>query len=101
MVWSGEDIDMMQPFTKLGLLIVASISLMACGAPRPAADTSANQPPGQAQTGPKKIVAAVQGNPVGAYGRLDPNSSERGKAEVATMLSGALTVMEPSGELQP
>jgi peptide/nickel transport system substrate-binding protein len=77
------------------------MTLMACASPRPAGESAPGQPGAQTPSGPKKIVAAIQGNPVGAYGRLDPNSSERGKAEVATMLDGALTVMDPNGELHP
>jgi len=77
------------------------IVILACASPRPAGDAASGQPAGEVRTGPKKIVAAIQGNPVGAYGRLDPNSSERGKAEIATTLSGALTVMSPGGELRP
>ena len=87
--------------TKTFLLLVASLSVMACASPRPATDDSGGQPGSQARTGPKKIVAAIQGNPVGAYGRLDPNSSERGKAEIATLLNGSLTVHDPNGVLHP
>jgi peptide/nickel transport system substrate-binding protein len=87
--------------TKLGLLLVGVMTLMACASPRSAGESAPGQPGAQTPSGPKKIVAAIQGNPVGAYGRLDPNSSERGKSEVATMLDGALTVMDPNGELHP
>jgi peptide/nickel transport system substrate-binding protein len=86
---------------KLGLLVVVTVSLMACAPPRPAGESAPGQPALQAPTGPKKIVAAIQGNPIGAYGRLDPNSSERGKAEVAVMLDSSLTLLDPNGELHP
>src|SRR5438876_582825 len=86
---------------NLAAVIAVTLGLMACASPRPAGESAPGQPAAQAPSGPKKIVAAIQGNPVGAYGRLDPNSSERGKAEVATMLDGSLTVMDPNGELHP
>lgn len=82
-------------------LVVVSLSVLACAGPRPASETSAGQPAVQSPTGPKRIVGVTQGNPPGAYRRLDPTSSERGVAEVATLLNSNLTIFDSNGDQHP
>ena len=86
---------------KAAFLIMTSLAILGCANPRPVGETSAGQGASQATTGPKRIVGITQGNPIGAYARLDPQISERGKAEVAGLLNSSLNVFDSNGDLHP
>ena len=82
-------------------LTIALVAL-GCAAPRPTADIdTAGGQTTQAPTGPKRIVAAMQGKPVSGYARLNVNGSERGNNELAEMVHSSLTVADPSGVIHP
>jgi len=87
--------------SRLGLLAILALTVAACAPAQPAGNAGGGQAAGQAPAGPKRIVAAIQGNPVGGYGKLDPNNSEKGKAEVATLLNSVLSIVDPNGVLHP
>lgn len=90
---------MTKPTSIATFLLVLTVA--GCASPRSAGETSAGQGASQAPTGPKRIVGITQGNPIGAYARLDPQSSERGKAEVAVLLNSSLNVFDSNGDLHP
>lgn len=82
------------------VLVVVSLVALGCAPPRPA-DSSGNQSSAPVVTGPKRIVAGMQGRPVSGYARLNVNGSERGNSEMAEMMHSGLVVTDPSGTVQP
>src|SRR5712691_2197654 len=89
------------PFARLMFTwLVGGLLLAACaGAQGSASRTqpSASSP----QSSPKRIVAAIQGNPLGGYQKLDANNSERGNQELGRILHAGLTVTDPTGQMRP
>jgi peptide/nickel transport system substrate-binding protein len=66
----------------------------------PAAQPGGSQP-APSSTGPKRIVGAIQGNPVAGYRAMNVNNSERGNEEIAAALTVGLTTIKPDGQLVP
>lgn len=81
-------------------IVVASLVAVGC-APARTTESPGNQPATPAFTGPKKMVAGMQGRPVSGYARLNVNSSERGNSEMAEMMHSSLVVTDPSEAAQP
>jgi peptide/nickel transport system substrate-binding protein len=60
---------------------------------------ASGQPAAPAPTAPRRVVAAIQGNPLGGYSRLDPNNSERGNQELGVLVHAGLTSTDTNGQL--
>src|SRR5437016_79161 len=76
---------------------------LACAGPGAPLEGDSSHPAGSplAPSTPKRIVAAIQGNPLGGYQKLDSNNSQRGNQELGAMLHAGLTVVDPTGQLRP
>ena len=68
--------------------------LLACAGATPSGRPSSQAGAGPSTGAPKRIVAAIQGTPVGAYPKLDPNNSQRGNGELGGLLHAGLTVTD-------
>ncbi len=87
-----------------GAWLIGCVLLLACGSPAPTGGTASSQRANTSATtasAPKRIVAAIQGNPLGGYQKLDPNNSQRGNQELGAILHAGLTVTESTGQLRP
>src|SRR5687768_6282672 len=85
---------------------VAMITVLALGCAGPTSPTAPSAQPGAPQaapasTGPKRIVGAMQGNPVAGYRAMNVNNSERGNEEIAAALTVGLTTIKPDGQMEP
>jgi peptide/nickel transport system substrate-binding protein len=92
---------------KLGLWFVLAITLLGCASPTPASPPAGSGPaaqnpaPAPARTGPKRLVAAIQGSPLSGYAKLDATNSERGNQELGVLVHQGLTATDLSGQLVP
>jgi peptide/nickel transport system substrate-binding protein len=82
-------------------MLVLCVSAAGCTSPRSTDGAPPDGSPGQAPSGPKRIVAAVQGNPLGGYAKLGSNNSERGNQELGVLLHSGLTVTDLTGAAHP
>src|SRR5207249_7161951 len=89
------------------LSLAVTLSVLGCAGPGPAGGAptggagAQSSAPAPAPTGPKRVVAAMQGSPLGGYARLDPNNSERGNQELGGLVHAGLTGVDPTGRILP
>jgi peptide/nickel transport system substrate-binding protein len=86
------------------VLALALMLVLGCASPASSPGPAA-QPGGPqsapSSSGPKRIVGAMQGNPVAGYRAMNVNNAERGNEEIAAALTVGLTTIKPDGELLP
>jgi len=88
------------------LAIVLGLSLLGCANPPPQSSPAAGSSTSQssepaARTGPKRVVAAIQGSPISPYAKIDATNSERGNGELGGLVHAGLTVTDLAGQMQP
>src|SRR4051794_28701936 len=97
--------DMNNPFARNPrhrsiLCLLACVVLSGCAGAAPSGDASKSASSASTRGTPKRIVAAIQGNPLGGYAKLDANNSQRGNQEFAGLVHAGLTVGDPTGQVQ-
>src|SRR5690242_2862724 len=85
----------------LAWLATCTVLLACAGASPSGGQPSQSGWPARSAGAPKRIVAAIQGTPVGAYAKLDPNNSQRGNTELAGLLHAGLVVTDSTGRVRP
>src|SRR5579871_766103 len=101
--WLAEAMHLRVP------LVCLFAALVACGC---AAPNTSGQPPStsapqqssastQPSLGPKRLTAAIQGDPFTVYQKLNLSGSVRGVSEIQSLVHAGLTVMDTAGQLHP
>ncbi|MPZ14023.1 MAG: hypothetical protein GEU73_06300 [Chloroflexi bacterium] len=92
----------MSPWKKVLVSALTATILLAACAPGPATPGGQGTDDGtSASTGPKRVTAAIQGDPHTLYQKLNPASRVRGIDALEQLVAAGLTTPDPGGGLRP